>query len=74
MRNRAATVIVKDEKVALLRKDKANMFAGSGIEHSETAEHAAIRAAFKELSVHVKHKTYSQPFHSMVHNFIFQLK
>ncbi|MBK3494641.1 hypothetical protein JFL43_07185 [Viridibacillus sp. YIM B01967] len=39
-----------------MRKDKGNMFAGSEIEHSETAEHAAIRAAFKELSVHVKLK------------------
>lgn len=58
MRNRAAAVIICEDKVALLRRNKGHgnyyVFAGGGIEHGETAEQAAIRETFEELGVHVK--------------------
>ncbi|MGE7919665.1 NUDIX hydrolase [Viridibacillus sp. NPDC093762] len=60
MRNRAATVIIREDKVALLKRNKGHgnyyVFAGGGIEHGETAEQAAIRETFEELGVHVELK------------------
>ncbi len=57
MRNRAAVVIVKDNKLALIKRVKGNqtyyVFPGGGIECGESPIEAAKREAYEELGVTV---------------------
>ncbi|WP_313892045.1 NUDIX domain-containing protein [Psychrobacillus sp.] len=58
MRNRGATVIIENGKVALIKRTKPNsvyyVFPGGGIEKEETPEQAAIRETYEEIGVHVR--------------------
>lgn len=58
MRNRGAVVIVENEKVALIRREKMGriyfVFPGGGIEDDETIEQCAKREAYEELGVEVE--------------------
>ncbi|KQL35098.1 MULTISPECIES: NUDIX domain-containing protein [Bacillaceae] len=60
MRNRGATVIIENDRVALIKRTKPHItyyvFPGGGIESGETPEEAAIRETFEELGVHVQIK------------------
>lgn len=57
MRNRASSVIIENNKVALVKRVRAGqeyyVFPGGGIEQDESPEQAAIRETFEELGVHV---------------------
>ncbi|WP_342506912.1 NUDIX domain-containing protein [Sporosarcina sp. FSL K6-2383] len=57
MRNRASSVIIENNKVALIKRVRAGqeyyVFPGGGIEQDESPEQAAIRETFEELGVHV---------------------
>ncbi|MEI4770689.1 NUDIX domain-containing protein [Psychrobacillus sp. FJAT-51614] len=58
MRNRGATVIIENGRVALIKRTKPHVtyyvFPGGGIESGETPEEAAIRETFEELGVQVR--------------------
>ena len=58
MRNRGATIILEQGRVALIKRTKPfttyYVFPGGGIENGETPEEAAIRETYEELGVHVK--------------------
>ncbi|MFJ8063548.1 NUDIX domain-containing protein [Psychrobacillus sp. NPDC096426] len=58
MRNRGATVIIENGRVALIKRTKPHVtyyvFPGGGIEEGETPEEAAIRETHEELGVHVR--------------------
>lgn len=58
MRNRGAVVIVENNKVALIRREKAGrvyyVFPGGKQEPGETIEQCAKREAFEELGVKVE--------------------
>ncbi len=58
MRNRGATIIIENGRVALIKRTKPNrtyyVFPGGGIEAGETPEQAAIRETYEEIGVHVR--------------------
>ncbi|QFG00638.1 NUDIX domain-containing protein [Psychrobacillus glaciei] len=58
MRNRGATVIIENGRVALIKRTKPHMtyyvFPGGGIESGETPEQAAIRETYEELGVNIR--------------------
>ena len=58
MSQRAAGVIIKDNKILLMRRIKNNqeyyVFPGGGVEKGESAEEAAIREIKEELSLDIK--------------------
>ncbi|MCL1631518.1 NUDIX domain-containing protein [Sporolactobacillus sp. CPB3-1] len=58
MRDRGSVVIIENEKVALIERQKNDehyfVFPGGGIKNDETPDQAAIREAFEELGVTVK--------------------
>ncbi|MEK4520417.1 NUDIX domain-containing protein [Psychrobacillus sp. FSL W7-1457] len=58
MRNRGATIILEQGRVALIKRTKPfttyYVFPGGGIEDGETPEEAAIRETYEELGVHVR--------------------
>ncbi|WP_391118121.1 NUDIX hydrolase [Psychrobacillus sp. L3] len=58
MRNRGATVIIENGRVALIKRTKPHMtyyvFPGGGIERGETPEQAAIRETYEELGVNIR--------------------
>lgn len=58
MRNRGATIIIENGRVALIKRTKPHMtyyvFPGGGIESGETPEQAAIRETYEELGVIVR--------------------
>ncbi|TQR16404.1 NUDIX hydrolase [Psychrobacillus soli] len=58
MRNRGATVIIENGRIALIKRTKPHttyyVFPGGGIEDGETPEQAAIRETHEELGVHVR--------------------
>lgn len=58
MRNRAASVIIEDNKVALIKRVRDEqtyyVFPGGGIENGETPRQAAIRETFEELGVEIQ--------------------
>lgn len=58
MKNRAAVVIIEDNKVGLIKRIREGtiyyVFPGGGIEYGETPEVAAKREALEELGVEVK--------------------
>lgn len=63
MRNhRAVAIIVKDEKILLMRRNNKGLkyytFIGGGMEEGETPEEAAIREAKEEVSLDVKINQY----------------
>lgn len=55
---RSAVVIIKDNKVALIKRVNARgtyyLFPGGGVEPGETIQEAAIREAYEELGVTVR--------------------
>lgn len=57
MRNRGSSVIIKNNKVALIKRVRAGqeyyVFPGGGIEQGESPEQAAVRETFEELGIHV---------------------
>ncbi|MBM0067477.1 NUDIX domain-containing protein [Bacillus gibsonii] len=60
MRDRGSIVLMKDHKVALIKRIKGPstyyVFPGGGIEEQETPEVAAVREAFEELGLEVRIK------------------
>ncbi|WP_342599386.1 NUDIX domain-containing protein [Psychrobacillus sp. FSL H8-0483] len=58
MRNRGATVIIENGRVALIKRTKPHMtyyvFPGGGMEVGETPEQTAIRETYEEIGVHVR--------------------
>lgn len=58
MRNRGASVIIENGRIALIKRTKPHMtyyvFPGGGIENGETQEQAAIRETYEELGVHIR--------------------
>ena len=60
MRNRSAVVILENEKVLLIQRNKDNsiyyVFPGGGIESGETPKEAAKREALEELGIEVNVK------------------
>jgi len=62
MRNRSAVIIIENEKVLLIQRNKDNsiyyVFPGGGIENGETPKEAAKREALEELGVEVNVKDY----------------
>ncbi|TQR21633.1 NUDIX hydrolase [Psychrobacillus vulpis] len=58
MRNRGATVIIENGRIALIKRTKPYrtyfVFPGGGIESGETPEEAAIRETYEELGVNVQ--------------------
>ncbi|QUW20294.1 NUDIX domain-containing protein [Sporosarcina sp. Marseille-Q4063] len=60
MRNRGSSIIIENNKVALIKRVRDGqtyyVFPGGGIESGETAEQAAIRETFEELGVIIKVK------------------
>ncbi len=60
MRNRGSSVIIENNKVALIKRVRAEqeyyVFPGGGIERGESPEQAAIRETFEELGVHISIK------------------
>ncbi|MED4129573.1 MULTISPECIES: NUDIX hydrolase [Shouchella] len=57
MRNRGCAVLIKDQKVVLIKRVHNNdtyfVFPGGGVEKDETLEEATIREALEELNVHI---------------------
>ncbi|MBE1553038.1 NUDIX domain-containing protein [Sporosarcina limicola] len=57
MRNRGSSVIIENNKVALIKRVRVGqeyyVFPGGGIENGESPEQAAIRETFEELGVHI---------------------
>src|SRR4051812_9416940 len=57
MRNRSASVIIENNKVALIKRTRDGkvyyVFPGGGIEQGESPEQAAIRETFEELGLHI---------------------
>lgn len=57
MRNRSASVIVENNKVALIKRIRDGkvyyVFPGGGIEQDESPEQAAVRETFEELGLHI---------------------
>ena len=60
MRNRGSSVIIKNNKVVLIKRVRAGqeyyVFPGGGIERGESPEQAAVRETFEELGVHISIK------------------
>ena len=60
MRDRGSCILVKDKKVALIKRTRDRMvyyvFPGGGIENGETPEEATKREAFEELGVKINVK------------------
>ncbi|MFC7687404.1 NUDIX domain-containing protein [Ureibacillus sp. GCM10028918] len=60
MRDRGSCILVKDNKIALVKRIRDGMvyyvFPGGGIEKGETPEEAAKREAFEELGVTINVK------------------
>ena len=60
MRNRGSSVIIENDKVALIKRVRDGqeyyVFPGGGIENGESPEQAAIRETFEELGVHISIK------------------
>lgn len=58
MRNRGATVIIENGRVALIKRTKPHItyyvFPGGGMEEGETPEQTAIRETYEEIGVHVR--------------------
>lgn len=58
MRVRAGVVILRDDRVALIRRQRHGRihytFPGGGVEPGETPEAAAVREAYEELGLHVE--------------------
>lgn len=58
MRNRGSAVIIKSNKVALIKRVKGDsvyfVFPGGGIEEGESPEEATKREALEELGVHIR--------------------
>ena len=58
MRNRGSVVIIENNRVALIQRNRDGafyyVFPGGGIERGETPEEGAKREAYEELGVHVK--------------------
>ena len=58
MRNRGSVVIIENNKVALIQRNRDGtvyyVFPGGGIEHGEAPEAGAKREAYEELGVEVK--------------------
>ncbi len=57
MRIRAGIVLIEDNKVALMERDRAGLhyfvFPGGGVDEGETPEQAAIRERLEELGIEV---------------------
>lgn len=58
MRNRAGIILIEDNKLALIERQRAGKhyfaFPGGGIEEGETPEQAAVREAQEELGILVQ--------------------
>ena len=58
LRNRGSAVIIKSNKVALIKRVKGDcvyfVFPGGGIEEGESPEEATIRETLEELGVHIR--------------------
>ncbi|KAA0948533.1 NUDIX domain-containing protein [Sporosarcina sp. ANT_H38] len=60
MRNRGSSVIIENNKVALIKRvrdgNQYYVFPGGGIENEESPEEATIRETLEELGVHISIK------------------
>ena len=58
MRNRGSSVVIENNKVALIKRERDGreyyVFPGGGIENKETPEQATIRETFEELGIIIK--------------------
>ena len=76
MRNRGAAVIIEEDKVAVIKRNRNGkeyyVFPGGGIEVDESPEQATIREVFEELGVQIvitEHLGVVQ-FHGMQYYFL----
>lgn len=67
MRNRGSSILIENNKVALIKRVKSDfiyhVFPGGGIEAGETPEEATIRETYEELGVEIKIKEYFGSVH-----------
>lgn len=76
MRNRGSSVLIENNKVALIKRVKEDsiyyVFPGGGIEEGETPEEATERETFEELGVKIKIKehVYSVDFNGTQYFFL----
>ena len=57
MRNRAGVILIEENKIALIERNRSGMhyfaFPGGGVDRGESPQEAAVREATEELGIHV---------------------